>query len=61
MKEGARARYARVFIEVDISKPLLGKYMIGDRVYYVEYECLENLCYTCGVYGHKLEACPHDS
>ncbi|CAN1188876.1 hypothetical protein LINPERHAP1_LOCUS39119 [Linum perenne] len=35
--------------------------MIGDRVYYVEYECLENLCYTCGVYGHKLEACPHDS
>ncbi|CAN1156971.1 hypothetical protein LINPERHAP2_LOCUS21262 [Linum perenne] len=57
-KEGARARYARVCVEVDISKPLLGKYMIGDRVYYVEYECLENLCYTCGVYGHKLEACP---
>ncbi|CAN1743733.1 hypothetical protein LINPERHAP1_LOCUS1891 [Linum perenne] len=56
-KEGARARYARVCVEVDISKPLLGKYMIGDRVYYVEYECLENLCYTCGMYGHKADSC----
>ncbi|CAN1170477.1 hypothetical protein LINPERHAP2_LOCUS29023 [Linum perenne] len=56
--EGARARYARVCIEVDLSKPLLGKYMIGDRVFYVEYECLENLCFTCEMYGHKLDSCP---
>ncbi|CAN1812761.1 hypothetical protein LINPERHAP1_LOCUS26628 [Linum perenne] len=55
--EGARARYARVCVEVDLSKPLLGKYMIGDRVFYVEYESLENLCYTCGMYGHKMDAC----
>ncbi|CAN1188053.1 hypothetical protein LINPERHAP1_LOCUS28172 [Linum perenne] len=26
--EGARARYARVCVEIDLSKPLLGKYMI---------------------------------
>ncbi|CAN1788149.1 hypothetical protein LINPERHAP1_LOCUS17932, partial [Linum perenne] len=57
-KEGARARYARVCVEVDISKPLLGKYMIGDQTFYVEYECLENLCYTCDRYGHKLDSCP---
>ncbi|CAN1189720.1 hypothetical protein LINPERHAP2_LOCUS40074 [Linum perenne] len=56
--EGARARYARVCIEIDLSKPLLGKYMIGDRVFYVEYECLENICFTCGMYGHKLNSCP---
>ncbi|CAN1193845.1 hypothetical protein LINPERHAP2_LOCUS42205 [Linum perenne] len=55
--EGARARYARVCVEVDLSKPLLGKYMIGERVFYVEYECLENICYTCGMYGHKLDVC----
>ncbi|CAN1184950.1 hypothetical protein LINPERPRIM_LOCUS39252 [Linum perenne] len=55
--EGARARYARVCVDVDLSKPLLGKYMIGERVFYVEYESLENLCYTCGMYGHKLDAC----
>ncbi|CAN1140306.1 hypothetical protein LINPERHAP1_LOCUS16236 [Linum perenne] len=56
--EGARARYARVCVEVDLTKPLLGKYMIVDKVFYVNYECLENLCYTCGIYGHKLDSCP---
>ncbi|CAN1805565.1 hypothetical protein LINPERHAP1_LOCUS24316 [Linum perenne] len=56
--EGARARYARVCVKVDLSKPLLGKYMIGDRTFYVEYECLGNMCYTCGMYGHKLDECP---
>ncbi|CAN1120538.1 hypothetical protein LINPERHAP2_LOCUS254 [Linum perenne] len=51
--EGARARYARVCVEVDLSKPLLGKYMIGERVFFVEYESLENFCHCCGFYGHK--------
>ncbi|CAN1191317.1 hypothetical protein LINPERHAP2_LOCUS40986 [Linum perenne] len=57
--EGARARYARVCVEIDITKPLLGKYMIEDRTFLVEYESLENICGDCGFYGHKLGACPH--
>ncbi|CAN1187525.1 hypothetical protein LINPERHAP2_LOCUS38780 [Linum perenne] len=56
--EGARARYARVCVEIDISKPLLGKYMIGGRVLYVEYESLENIYFNCGMYGHKEDGCP---
>ncbi|CAN1331147.1 hypothetical protein LINPERPRIM_LOCUS35213 [Linum perenne] len=32
--------------------------MIGDRVFYIKYESIENICYTCGVYGHKVESCP---
>ncbi|CAN1147032.1 hypothetical protein LINPERHAP2_LOCUS15621 [Linum perenne] len=45
--------YARVCVEVDISKPQLGKYIIEDRVLYIEYESLGNICYTCG-FGHKI-------
>ncbi|CAN1147609.1 hypothetical protein LINPERHAP2_LOCUS15968 [Linum perenne] len=56
--EGARARYARVCVEVDISKPLLGKYMIDNRTFLVEYESLEKICATCGFYGHKADGCP---
>ncbi|CAN1825717.1 hypothetical protein LINPERHAP1_LOCUS31269 [Linum perenne] len=55
---GARARYARVCVEVDLTKPLLGKYIIDNRVYRVEYESLENICFSCGVYGHKEDRCP---
>ncbi|CAN1820518.1 hypothetical protein LINPERHAP1_LOCUS29131, partial [Linum perenne] len=44
---------ARVCVEVDLSRPLLGKYIIEDRVFYVEYESLDNICFSCGMYGHK--------
>ncbi|CAN1145750.1 hypothetical protein LINPERHAP2_LOCUS14862 [Linum perenne] len=55
--EGARAKYARVCVEVDLSKPLLGKYMIDNRTFLVEYESLENICTSCGFYGHKVDGC----
>ncbi|CAN1336674.1 hypothetical protein LINPERPRIM_LOCUS37258 [Linum perenne] len=58
IKDGSRACYSRVCVEVDPSHPLLGKYVIDDHVFRVEYESLENLCYFCGHYGHKLETCP---
>ncbi|CAN1121622.1 hypothetical protein LINPERHAP1_LOCUS6180 [Linum perenne] len=55
--EGSRCRYARVCVEVDLTKPLLGKYMIEDKVLKIEYESLENVCFDCGAYGHKKEDC----
>ncbi|CAN1179210.1 hypothetical protein LINPERHAP2_LOCUS34079 [Linum perenne] len=56
--EGARARYARLCVEVDLTKPLLGKYMVDGRVFLIEYESLDNICFSCGMYGHKLGECP---
>ncbi|CAN1147553.1 hypothetical protein LINPERHAP2_LOCUS15946 [Linum perenne] len=56
--EGAKARYARVCVEIDLSKPLLGKYIISDRVFYIEYKSIENFCYLCGLYGYKADSCP---
>ncbi|CAN1826388.1 hypothetical protein LINPERHAP1_LOCUS31522 [Linum perenne] len=55
--EGARCRYARVCVEIDLTKPLLGKYMLEDRVFKIEYESLENICFDCGTYGHRSEQC----
>ncbi|CAN1139690.1 hypothetical protein LINPERHAP2_LOCUS11424 [Linum perenne] len=57
-EEGARAKFASVCVEVDLSKPLLGKYLIEDRVMHIEYESLENICVSCGFYGHKVDSCP---
>ncbi|CAN1762612.1 hypothetical protein LINPERHAP1_LOCUS8451 [Linum perenne] len=55
--EGARARYARVCVEVDLTKPLLGKYMIEDMTFYVEYESLDYICFGCGIYSHRIDGC----
>ncbi|CAN1822231.1 hypothetical protein LINPERHAP1_LOCUS29902 [Linum perenne] len=62
---GACARYARVCVEVDLSKLLLGKYQLEDKTFFVEYESLETICFSCGIYGHKLDVCvplssPHE-
>ncbi|CAN1185404.1 hypothetical protein LINPERHAP1_LOCUS31366 [Linum perenne] len=56
--EIARAHYAWVCVEVDLTKPLLGKYIIHGHVFHIEYKSLENICYLCGFHEHKIDSCP---
>ncbi|XP_031124352.1 uncharacterized protein LOC116027066 [Ipomoea triloba] len=53
-----RGRYARICVEVDITKPLLAKFKLYNRVRRIEYEGIHLVCFGCGRYGHKKEACP---
>jgi hypothetical protein len=53
----ARGKYARLCVEVDLTKPLLAMFQIKDRLYKVEYEGLHMLCLTCGTFGHYKEGC----
>lgn len=53
-----RGKYARLCVEVDLSKPLLAKFEIKERQYKIEYEGLHFLCLTCGRLGHYTEGCP---
>ncbi|CAN1131001.1 hypothetical protein LINPERHAP2_LOCUS6156 [Linum perenne] len=55
--EGTRGNFARICVEVDLSKPLLSKYRLRRRVRRIEYEGLHTICFNCGCYGHKDEAC----
>ncbi|KAI5394690.1 hypothetical protein KIW84_061354 [Lathyrus oleraceus] len=50
-----RGKYARLCIEVDLSKPLLAIFVIKGRHYKVEYEGLHLLCLSCGKSGHYAE------
>ncbi|CAN1853454.1 hypothetical protein LINPERHAP1_LOCUS41027 [Linum perenne] len=56
--EGVRTHYARVYIEVDLSKFLLGKYIIENHVSRMEYEFLENIFFMCGFYVHNIDSWP---
>ncbi|CAN1292134.1 hypothetical protein LINPERPRIM_LOCUS21431 [Linum perenne] len=55
--EGTRGNFARICVEVDLSKPLLSKYRLRSRVRRIEYEGLHTICFTCGFYGHKNDTC----
>lgn len=53
-----RARFARVCVEVNLSKPLKDTVKINGERYYVAYEGLSQICSGCGVYGHLVHNCP---
>jgi hypothetical protein len=56
-----RGKYARLCVQVDLTKPLLAMFTIKGRKYNVEYEGLHMLCLTCGKFGHYKEGCQDKS
>ncbi|CAN0826632.1 hypothetical protein LINGRAHAP2_LOCUS743 [Linum grandiflorum] len=55
--EGARGKYARVCVEVDLTKPLLSKYLLEGKKYLIAYEGLHGLCTICGMYKKSSDLC----
>ncbi|XP_031106253.1 uncharacterized protein LOC116010899 [Ipomoea triloba] len=53
-------RFARVCVEVDVTKPLLAKFTVGGEVVPIEYEGIQMVCFSCGIYGHKQGQCRAD-
>lgn len=53
-----RARFARICVEVNLSKPLKGTMLINGERYFVACEGLMNICSSCGIYCHLVHSCP---
>lgn len=52
------ARFTRVCVEVDLTKPLVARFWLNERWHTVEYEGIHTICFGCGMYGNKIEHCP---
>lgn len=61
----SRSKYARLCVEIDITKPLKQGFWVGDeehRVFVVVlYERLPTFCYLCGLVGHGSNSCNRQS
>lgn len=53
----SRGKFARMCVEVDITKPLLAKFKLWKTVRRIEYEGIHLVCFKCGIYGHSHESC----
>ncbi|CAL1407989.1 unnamed protein product [Linum trigynum] len=49
-RTGARSDYARVCVQVDLTKPLLSQFRIHGKKYFIQYEGLVRICLQCGKY-----------
>ena len=54
---GARGSYARLCLQIDLTKPLINTIKVGRLRQKVMYEDVSSLCYCCGRMGHKQESC----
>ncbi|CAI0429816.1 unnamed protein product [Linum tenue] len=52
---GARLDYARVCVQVDLTKPLLSMFKINGVKYFIQYEGLEKICLECGRYCDRAQ------
>ncbi|XP_019200283.1 PREDICTED: uncharacterized protein LOC109193913 [Ipomoea nil] len=53
----SKGNFARVCLEVDISKPLRSKITLEEKAWPIEYEGLHLVCFKRGRYGHRLNQC----
>ncbi|CAL1381956.1 unnamed protein product [Linum trigynum] len=51
---GARSNYARVCVQVDLTRPLLSQFTIHGKKYFIQYEGLDKICLQCGTYFERI-------
>ncbi|QHO51547.1 uncharacterized protein DS421_1g31800 [Arachis hypogaea] len=53
----SRGRFARICVELGLSKKLVPRILVLGQILNVEYEDLHLICFTCGKYGHQPDQC----
>lgn len=56
-EKSVRGSYARMCIEMDLSKPLEPSIAVGKYDYHLEYEHIHTICFSRGRAGHRKDSC----
>ncbi|KAK0574080.1 hypothetical protein LWI29_017932 [Acer saccharum] len=56
-KSQARDRYARICVEIDITKPFKSSLSVEDHSIMIEYKSLGLFCFKCGKVRHYKDSC----
>ncbi|XP_031096887.1 uncharacterized protein LOC116001136 [Ipomoea triloba] len=53
----SKGKFARICVELDMTKRLLSKFTLAGEVMPIEYEGIHMVCFRCGIFGHKQGQC----
>ncbi|XP_050125933.1 uncharacterized protein LOC126603211 isoform X1 [Malus sylvestris] len=53
----ARGKFARICVELDLTKHLEAYVQLNGAWFNLEYEGLPDICFKCGVYCHRRDSC----
>lgn len=56
---GVRGWYARIYVKIDLSKPLVRRMLLKGVIQEVQYKGINSLCLSCSQMGHQKEWCPY--
>ncbi|XP_019184262.1 PREDICTED: uncharacterized protein LOC109179151 [Ipomoea nil] len=56
----SKGKFARVCIELDITKPVLSRFVLNFEEWPIEYEGIHQICFKCGIYCHRIKMCGKD-
>ena len=53
----SRGRFARICVEIDLTRKLVPRISVLGSTLNIEYEGLHLICFQCGKYGHRSDQC----
>ncbi|XP_031124199.1 uncharacterized protein LOC116026910 [Ipomoea triloba] len=53
----SKGKFARVCVEIDVTKPLVAKFNFLQKLWPIKYDGIHLVCFKCGLYGHRREQC----
>ncbi|KAL4294558.1 hypothetical protein AHAS_Ahas18G0240100 [Arachis hypogaea] len=53
----SRGKFARIFVEINLSKQLVLRISVLESILNIEYKGLHIICFRCRKYSHKSEVC----
>lgn len=52
-----RGKFARLYVEVNLTKPLVPRFKLKHRWRMIVYEGMRIVCFNYGIYGHNKDSC----
>ncbi|KAL4286384.1 hypothetical protein AHAS_Ahas19G0080800 [Arachis hypogaea] len=54
----SRGKLSCICMEINLRKQLVPSFMALEKEFQLIYEGLHQICFYCGIYGHRVDGCP---